>query len=216
MKHFVALVEALAWPVLIGGIVWAFYEELRQALRMMPELSKRLSKAGPVEFQQTASVSLDDKRKQIDAAGISNVAPMTPDPDIAPYENDLRRALTDNNVINAPDIKDRLIRAVAYGGRIAEFEGTRWMIFGTQFAALKAMKERGPLTATDLQSFYVEHVTRMKNSGLTYGDILAWLGFLTNSGLVQHDPDGRYSITEKGERFLKYGQSVGLTEAKAY
>jgi hypothetical protein len=206
MKHLVALVDALAYPVLFGGIVWWFRKQIGDLLAAVPSLFSRVSKIGPVELRQPLPPpGIAGGREDAHAVAVA----LPPAPELEPFEAHIREALQQ---IPAPARQEHLVRALAgfARGTIAN------QIFGTQFGVLRMLAANGPLPEAALNGLYQEHVRRATASGQTPLVFEAWINFLIGWGLVARDAAGRFVITDAGAAFLQFANTTGLTEAKAF
>ena len=181
----------------------------------------RLKKVGAAEFhgsvaQQTGPSFAVELKEGIQVAGDFE-DPLPDDPAIKDCEEKVRNEIRKGGLKNAPDLKNRLIRTLAYSARVNACEIVARGIFGTQFSALNNMNASDRLTKIALQEIHEEHEasvwSEIEESPLTF---LTWVNFLTNNELAQMDPERRYEITRFGQFFLLFAANIGLNENRKF
>jgi hypothetical protein len=194
----VDLVKAIAWPLMIFGLVYLF----RHALQ---ELLPRLRKAGPtgieLEVQQTAVVSKwTGELKQLPG--------LTRTPPIEALEKTLHAQLEFTRMDERTDL---LVNRLAVAQLTSVFERVYGAIFGSQIAGLRALTNAGgSVTNADALKYFSEIKSTKSELMIEFG---AWLEFLRAFGLIKIENE-KISITDLGRDFLLYLTTQNLNEAK--
>ena len=126
--------------------------------------------------------------------------------------------IRNNDLVDAPDLNERLIRELAWTVRYRELSDTGRLIFGTQVAALKEIAASGALSAASLEKLHSEHEIRVKDAGIETApfDFLTWIAFLRDRGLIVRDDQGRYTVTSIGSAFIQFAAANHVTEARDF
>lgn len=220
----VDLVGHTAWPAVALGLGYMYREDLRTLLSAVTGLASRIRRVGPAEFQETAArqVLSNSAREgaqdsKSDGAATLTAEQLLNDPTIKPWLDQINEFLRANNLIDAPDLKERLLAALAQNSRELEFRTIADRIFGTQLAALKEIEASGSLGMSALQELHSEHETRvlLADSGHAL-DLLSWIGFLRDTHLISLDESSHYKLTEKGRLFVRFANANGVNETRPF
>ncbi|MBI1383393.1 MAG: hypothetical protein GC150_00580 [Rhizobiales bacterium] len=217
----VDLIGYLAWPAVVIGIALFFRDEIKSFLSSFSGMAGRLKKAGPLEFQDPVGhqgVVVEVSQKKEDVGKALETDPLPDDPTLRPWIEPIQELIQRKNLSNAPDLKDRLIRELAWSNRYNDFSNIGRQIFGTQVAALREIAASAALPAEALQRLHAEHEVRVFADGREANplDFLSWVAFLRDQRLIAMDEQGRYAITPIGRTFVQFAAANSVTEARLY
>lgn len=220
----VELIGHTAWPFVVLSVSYLYREDIKTFLATVTGLAGRIRRVGPAEFQETAtrqvfSSPAEEGEQDRRGHGPTTLAPekLLNDPTVKPWLDQITEFLQANNLTDAPDLKDRLLAALALNSRELEFRTIADRIFGTQVAALKEIEVSGSLGMSALQNLHSEHETRvlLSDSGRAL-DILTWIAFLRDSQLIALNENSQYKLTAKGRLFLRFASTNGINETRLF
>ncbi len=212
MELFVNLIIGIAWPALIGGIVYSYLEELRGVILEIQNAIRRTRGIGrgvwhidpspqtPAPLGNPIDNPLPDSSQAISAQKKPPLDFILPK--YRPFFSSLVQLFNDN----APDLyrkvegseKDVLIAVAAeFAGALYLERATRF-ILGSQIEALRSLQERtGVITKEMFSPFYEEGKKLFPLMYENY-DFAQWFQFLVAMGLVKEDGN-KIIITEAGK-----------------
>lgn len=202
LRFLTEVVVPLAWPIVAILSVWAFKKEIREALA-------RIVKAGPTGIEMspqptsTSGALLLTKGDNLKAA--RNSSEETErwgylQPWLSALEQNLGRTGHLNDIAEIKKI-------AAANDRRAAAQFLLRTIFGTQYEALLRMLNK-PQSLSDLDDLFKQHQHKLEERA--YPNPEAWLGWLTQNGIVQLT-EGRYTMTEMGKSTMDLIAVHGMT-----
>lgn len=199
------------WP--LAAVIVAFLFR-KQVAASFSDMTRRLKKAGPVEFdpplQQAALPPTTAATEAQKTAAI--VVATVPSPIIERAEQELLNWI---NSIEEPARITTLIRALAFANLRSGFERLYGEIFGSQLAALRKLNSQA-LDTSEFRSFY-EAASSVEIYRNDYDSISfeQWASFMEASGLVARQGT-LYVITEYGREFITFMVQSGRSEFKSH
>jgi hypothetical protein len=215
------LLGQLAWPIVFLALGLIFKREIRSIFSAFPDIAERIKKVGPVELQEAISKKfpsdpLTDKSANESPPQQPQLnfpapppAPANNDPALGLWLDNIRKIIAELH-LSEPELRERLIQALAMSSRHHDFLKTANAMYGTQLAALKEIRASGHLSPIALQRLHGEHLARP--APLQKSDFLSWIGFLRDTLLIAMDKDGDYKLTPVGNDFLDFVAANGIIE----
>jgi hypothetical protein len=194
----VDLLKALAWPVLVGGFLWYFRQEVKT-------LFDRLKKLG------AAGAEFDDAKQSVmlPKLDIDNLREF-PNLGRTPFMGDLEKVLLSHlTLVNAPDQIPLLVRNLAQCRLELTFERIHSAIFNSQIEGLRKLEEAGGKVKKAEAETFFENV---KSAYPDFYETLSfeqWASFLIRSDLIIIRQD-EVQLLPLGKEYLLYLGAVAM------
>ena len=208
MQSIVALIGALAWPVLIGWALWYFRADIRALFPRIRQFGMSGVSVDPLPQQPQAVTPPEAPSSQ----GIFSEF----------IASEILKPATETIVQTIPSSvpntdaarRDFFLHAAATLNVLLAFERTYRAIFGSQIALLKTINEQMSLSVNNARILY-DSTARSFPEPYTQAEITfdKWLGFLIGTGLVTREGD-KLQLTPFGRGFLRYMVEYRLSENK--
>jgi hypothetical protein len=210
----VHLFRILAWPVLIGLVVWYLQDGISKLLQSFSARTLKIKAPGGFEASVDAPINQGgDAGTKITGAPITAAAPLEPAPRAAVMhlEEELRQQLAG---IDPAEQNARLFRELAETRLRAGHEAIYNRIFGSQLNALRNLDQRGTGTVAEALQFYNALIPLYPTMypGYSFDN---WLGFMITNGLVIREGD-QLRAGVYGHDFLLYITELRLSTDKPY
>ena len=194
----------LAWPAVAVFVAWWFKDPIAGLIPRIRSLGKeglQLSEAPAQPASPPEPADFPDR-----------VVPLPTRPDLALWEDSVRKGLLRRGLADSPNSNDWLIRFGAGALKSLWLEKTARLIYGTQIGALKQLRDKGPQTEQELTPWFKEH--RKRNpGGLMQRPFSNWMDFLLKSDLAILEED-KYCKGPLTDELLDFLDSSKIDETK--
>lgn len=211
----IGLAKGLIWPAVLSVFVFVFKDDIR---KMIP----RIRKAGtgglelePEKAQQQSVVKAEELSDRLSENEFKRFGQERITETLIQVEASIRRDINsdvENGIVKYPDRLDYVIRHLAAARIERHFFRVYNYIFGSQIAALYAIKQTSVAPAQAIRQIFDN--AKEKDPDF-YGDypFEEWVRFLVTQELVVVEP-GAIRITPAGEDFLTFMQHYKLPAFK--
>ncbi len=203
-----AILKSFAWP--LGTVILAFRFH-KQIVAIASSVTQRLTSIkvpGVIEanlIAEQAQTSVTTPTTTIALAALPD-----PTPAVAKMERETQKLL---DAVPPDEQVARLTRACAVQTLNAGFAVLYAIIFGSQIKALIELRARRRTTAAEALQFFRPYSEQYPQIYESYG-FAGWIGFLRDKELIEQVEALSYQITDYGDEFVAWIQSMGLSPEK--
>lgn len=215
-KALLAFAGAASWPAAAAFIALNFKEPLSGAIAR----AKKVSVFGvEAELPTQVANQADAGLKTIPGAEGKrlSVSPTPPFDEVLSPKDAIVRAMIEEQPLSPEDKYAWAIRVAAGYATTADNERAYRLIYGSQIKLMKHINVVQSIPISAAPSFFEENRDRSVNSPVYNYE--AWLGFLTNGGLVEKadsSPESVLRLTANGRNFLLWMVAQRAPEEKPF
>jgi hypothetical protein len=230
LQAFVEIVKALAWPLVVGGIVWLLWDQVKDSAKRITELGLSGAKFAPPPVEQIPTpptTGVSTPLQPPNQAGtpaatqpgsaqqlIQRVREfITPD-QLDPAVQNIRRELTALGA-NKDEQIEVLIHVLGSVNIQLTHQRVYGAIYGSQLQLLALMNTDDGAPPNGARQIYEAAKAQYPEVYRNY-PFEAWMGFLHKSGLIDVAANANYVLTSYGRGLLRYVIDRHLPTNKPY